>query len=323
MKEEIKNILCQPQQFSSDYLPQLQKVVEEFPYFQPAYFFLLKFHKQQSYAKYTESIERYIWHIHNRQLLYDFLNDVHSFESRGTDKTITSAEKDVTVETSSSPKSFTVANRRDSESLQESLSETLSQATQVDVSEEFEKKILPDIQFELDESIEIIKPSEEYEDFSLLEPSVSDQENDKDNVLELDEISTTSSVTLEETSPAIAVEDSTPQVQEANEAAPSSNSFGKKTNMQFSLIDEFLEKLPHIKPQPVPETAPVTDISQNSVEVHDDFMTETFARILVKQGSYDRAIEIYRKLILKFPEKNTYFASQIEEIEKLKNNPKP
>ncbi len=94
-----------------------------------------------------------------------------------------------------------------------------------------------------------------------------------------------------------------------------------KTNQQFALINEFLEKLPNIKPQPIEKNVEVKDISENSVVPHEDFMTETFAKILIKQGSYDKAIEIYQKLILKFPEKNTYFASQIEEIKKLKNNP--
>lgn len=45
-----------------------------------------------------------------------------------------------------------------------------------------------------------------------------------------------------------------------------------------------------------------------------DFISETMAILLVKQGNIDKAKEMYVKLIGKFPEKSIYFASQIEKI---------
>lgn len=46
--------------------------------------------------------------------------------------------------------------------------------------------------------------------------------------------------------------------------------------------------------------------------------TETLARIYSDQQLYDKAIEVYEKLILLYPEKNTYFASLIEEAKNSK-----
>lgn len=50
---------------------------------------------------------------------------------------------------------------------------------------------------------------------------------------------------------------------------------------------------------------------------NEDFFTETLARIYIKQGKYAKAIEIIRRLSLKFPKKNRYFADQIRFLEKL------
>ena len=54
------------------------------------------------------------------------------------------------------------------------------------------------------------------------------------------------------------------------------------------------------------------DISKPFVEKEGGFVTETLARIYINQGYYSKAIDIYEQLSLKFPEKSSYFASQIE-----------
>ena len=46
-------------------------------------------------------------------------------------------------------------------------------------------------------------------------------------------------------------------------------------------------------------------------------LTETLARIYIKQGKFEQAIKIIRQLSLKYPKKNRYFADQIRFLEKL------
>jgi len=90
-------------------------------------------------------------------------------------------------------------------------------------------------------------------------------------------------------------------------------------NSGTNLIDRFLE----IDPGPIrpdKETRLKGDISTHSIEENESFITDTLARIYIKQGLYSKAIFAYEKLSLKYPEKSIYFATQIEEIKKMINN---
>ncbi|MFA6150210.1 MAG: hypothetical protein WC716_02740 [Chitinophagaceae bacterium] len=64
----------------------------------------------------------------------------------------------------------------------------------------------------------------------------------------------------------------------------------------------------------IPEA--VFEMAINSIDKHDIMVSEPLAEIHVKQGRFDKAIEIYRKLSLQNPEKKTYFAAKINHLNK-------
>lgn len=81
------------------------------------------------------------------------------------------------------------------------------------------------------------------------------------------------------------------------------------------LIDHFLKVNPRIVPKLDLEDSR-GDISQPGLEENDEIVTETLASIFEQQGHFQKAKDAFQKLILKFPEKSTYFASRIQELEK-------
>lgn len=68
----------------------------------------------------------------------------------------------------------------------------------------------------------------------------------------------------------------------------------------------------------IPEN--VFEMAVNSIAKEDGLASESLADIYIKQGKYDKAIEMYRKLSLRNPKKNAYFARRIEEVLKEKQS---
>ncbi len=94
-----------------------------------------------------------------------------------------------------------------------------------------------------------------------------------------------------------------------------------KTEEKIDLIEQFIKVNPTIQPR-IENThmrSEHFELREVSESENDEFITETLSRIYLKQGHYQKAIESFKRLSLKFPEKSVYFAQQIEEIKKLIN----
>jgi tetratricopeptide (TPR) repeat protein len=106
-----------------------------------------------------------------------------------------------------------------------------------------------------------------------------------------------------------------PEVKESESADTRSSA----RKVQADLIDKFISANPRIEPKRETPDHPVEDLAEQFTEEKGSFITETLARIYINQGYYSKAIEIYEKLCLKFPEKSSYFATQIEKIKEIIN----
>jgi tetratricopeptide (TPR) repeat protein len=86
---------------------------------------------------------------------------------------------------------------------------------------------------------------------------------------------------------------------------------------QLSLIERFIQADPKIARPKRPtgeKEEEVEDLTAQRPTFSGTPVTESYARILEKQGKTAKAIETYEKLILKFPEKKAYFAEKIEAL---------
>lgn len=76
-----------------------------------------------------------------------------------------------------------------------------------------------------------------------------------------------------------------------------------------------IKPLPMVKKEPV-LTGLAQVLAEKSVAENQSVISETLARLLVQQGHKEKAIHMYQRLSLAFPEKSAYFAAEIDKLKK-------
>ena len=87
---------------------------------------------------------------------------------------------------------------------------------------------------------------------------------------------------------------------------------------KFKLIDKFIESRPKIIPSE--ERTSKNNLAKEREVEKEELMTETLARVYLEQKKYKKALQAYKILSLKYPEKSSFFANQINAVEKLQQN---
>jgi tetratricopeptide (TPR) repeat protein len=102
------------------------------------------------------------------------------------------------------------------------------------------------------------------------------------------------------------------------ESVTTSVTLNETQKKKLELIDKFIETNPKI-PAVKQGTSTSTAFDLNK-EDHSMLMTETLAKVYLEQKKYQKAIQAYEILILKYPEKISFFADRITDIKILQQN---
>ena len=296
-------LLADPQQITKQALPDLVEVIDTYPYFQSARALWLKGLKNQESFRYNDALKLTAAHTTNRDILFEFITS-ESFEQDQISLQILSNDQSI--------------GQYDIE-----IGEDLSQTIDTEQKQE-QKQALEDAEAVLDPNLfekkiadieQMIAVSQEFSN----KEDVSNNTNDKESAssqLGIDTPLAFSKKDRHSFSQWLQLTTATPIVrEEIKEQKPSRAT--KEKEHKNDLIEKFINEKPKIKS--LKNSPQQQNTTQEDSKPSNSLMTETLAKVYLQQKNYKKAIQAYKILILKNPEKSGFFADQIRAVEKLIN----
>ena len=258
----------------------LEKVLEEFPYFQSARAIQLKGLYNQNSFKYNAALKITAAYTTDRSVLFDFI----------TSDTFTSIDKNLYER-----KALAILDIRvvDSEIL-------VPEEKPEHKINKLEQSILTSIKEA--STTENENPSETVEEKLAIGKPLDFSKKEQHSFQEWLQLSRTQPIEREKES----------------EAATPPPIVDEEKRKKLELIDKFIETSPKISP--VKHGVPSTVSFDLNASDNSYLMTETLARVYLEQKKYQKAIQAYEILILKYPEKSSFFADRITDIKILQHN---
>lgn len=329
-RQRFNQLLHNPSLVENNDIRQLNEYRKKYPYFQGLYVIVAKALQERNHPKTDAFIKKAAIYSANRAHLKSIIEGEGFFK----------AEKPLVL----TPTSTNTADKENSSSTQTERAQKKTENTerpkevenkQIEVKEEAQKNKEelkpepPSRDTEIpkkEEKKELKSDAQVNSDTKETKPEAEPEQTfDKENDPVLDELKATKArieALLRGELPNQDEPEELTQPEEPQEAiATKPHPLPKKKN-QIEIIEKFIADDPQIdiKKKALLESAQhQEDLARKSLEGSESFYTETMAKLLVKQGKVKKGLEIYKKLGLKFPEKSTYFAAQIEKI-KSKHN---
>lgn len=345
---EYTFLLNNPNAFNEKQAQELEKVVDNFPYFQSARALYLKgLYNQDSY-KYNFALKKTAAYTTDRSVLFDFITssdfvilekdhyeqklaqllemevtDMEHVEGEKTEtiEKVSSISVKPTVEFESIDVDFVKMEKEEDETAH--FSEVESNSNSEEISTQLEDSITTKINSEehteeikivdVSEVNKVIETERPIDQFNIAEKleigkPISFAVNEKHSFHEW--LQLTSFKPINRIEETKKTEISTEKVENDIKTAP-------EKLKKLAIIDKFIETNPKITP-----AKDVIETPSKPIEISDTshLMTETLARVYLEQKKYSKAIQAYEILILKYPEKSIFFADRIKDIKILQQN---
>lgn len=300
-----------PELLGKESLPELMDIVSQFPYFSTAATLLAMNFYKENHILYDAQLKMAAALMHDRNILR-----LHISRTAKLKEQVVLPDEYRKTAPASKPAEETQLKAAEPVPTAEPTIEAINEKPNVEPTIEaieVEKKI-ESIEKETVEGAPISEPPEII--LTQAQPPAPAQKPivEEEELEQLDENEVLRRKSLEELKQLVALR--LKRIEEEKHSVPSEPTEDDKEN----LIDIFLRKNPSISRPTQKEFYNPENAAQQSVVDQENIVSETLAIIFTQQGHYDKAINIFEKLSLKYPEKSSYFAALIEETRLKKHN---
>jgi hypothetical protein len=280
---------------------QLEDVLEEYPYFQAARALQLKGLRNLNSFKYNSALKRTAAYSTDRDVLFDFITSKDFLQNSIADS---------------------ISGKTDLNEKQESEVEELVEVRKpIPLIENSEDKPLPQ---DVDDADQILDPKLFKSKDPKVDKAIKAEKEKAKKELEIGKplpftkqekhsfsewLQLASLKTIERDHEKLSTNDSADE----DIDFPLEKDVLKKK--KFELIDKFIENNPKIVP--TKKLTSKVDMTESIKLDKDELMTETLAKVYLEQKKYKKAIQAYKILSLKYPEKSGFFADRIKAAQKI------
>jgi hypothetical protein len=270
---------------------ELEAVLSEYPYFQAARAIHLKGLKTLNSFKYNDALKVTAAYTTDRDILFDFITSEEFLQNSIADS-ITGKSSD----------------KEKAETPQEKVVDDLAKKELIEKSDDAP---LPQ---SIDDADHILDPNLFKSKDPKIDLEIAQAKKEAEKTLE---IGTPLTFTKDEKHSFAEWLNLTTRKPIQREKASSEIEKGISKEEKFELIDRFIDENPKIIPS---ESSSKIDMKSSLKIDKNELMTETLAKVYLEQKKYIKAMQAYKILSLKYPEKSGFFADRIKAIEKIQQD---
>ena len=309
-QKDFTHLLQNPQDIYQEQIEGVKSIVEEYPYFQAARALYLKGLKDQNSISYNQELKTTAAYTTDRSILFDFITSEAFIQNKISESIKNNSEHlksiDVNIEDISIKKTVTI---------DDTLKQQIKDTDGVLDPALFQPKELL-LEKKQDTNINKIETNtSEKKDTKLKEV----KDNTTKAILKLGKPLNFDKKETHSFNEWLKLTHLKPIDRDIKENIANIKST-EQTNKEnkFKLIDKFISEKPKISP--TANTSSKGNLAKAQMIQPESLMTETLARIYVEQKNYKKAIQSYKILSLKYPEKSSFFANQIRAVEQLQEH---